>query len=162
MKPTYLSNADLCDGLCQRLCLVDEVIAIGQLRSQHCSSIASYNLLCLFQQLLNLKSTITLTELLQQLLPPCLVIPAVKPLQAHQQPLTLIHCNTSSINHTPLQQHQPLRLSQIQMMRDRRMWLGILASQLELSQVREENTRCSRRWEGPLEEVYFCALPLSW
>ena len=98
----------------------------------------SDNLLRLFQQFLDLEIPVALTELLQQLLPLHFLIPAtIELLQTHQQPFAFINGHASPINHRTLQQHQPFRLSEIQVVRNSGMRLTKLPPHFEFRQMRE-------------------------
>ena len=47
------------------------------------------------------------------------------------------------------------------MMRDCRVRLGKFTSQFELCKIGEKHSGCCGRWEGPLQEMYLCALLFS-
>lgn len=115
-----------------------------------------------FDQLFNLESCISFSEQLQQ--PPALstfASESVELLQAHQQPLGFIHCDSPVLNDLSLQQNKTLLLRQLQVVRDRCMRLGKLASQLKLCQVGEEDRDGIWCGKCPLKEMDLSTLSIA-
>lgn len=123
-------------------------------------------LLRLFQQLVNLEALISTTELLHEFPPFFLALlrraaeclEAVELLQAHQQPLALINADSPVFSNATLHQHKLVTVDEICVVRNRCVRLCVLAAQLKLGEVCEEDRRSGLRRECPLQEMDLGAL----